>query len=177
MEFGVWRGKTINTISKHLNNQTVYGFDSFEGLPESWFCSEQDIQSPDDMKHKKGFFAVENLPKVNENVKLIKGFFENSLPLWLQNNKIESIKILHIDSDLYSSAKTVLTLLNNYITKGTCIVFDEMCFFENPDKKIKYPLWREGEYKALKEWVEENNRKFEVVCRNKGMQCCIKIVE
>ncbi len=36
LEFGVSRGTTINHIAKKLPNQTVYGFDSFEGLPEEW---------------------------------------------------------------------------------------------------------------------------------------------
>lgn len=36
LEFGVWRGGTINHIAGKTK-RTVYGFDSFEGLPEDWF--------------------------------------------------------------------------------------------------------------------------------------------
>ena len=35
LEFGVYSGRTINYISK-FTNDIVYGFDSFEGLPEKW---------------------------------------------------------------------------------------------------------------------------------------------
>lgn len=35
LEFGVASGKTINYISKFTKDK-VYGFDSFEGLPEKW---------------------------------------------------------------------------------------------------------------------------------------------
>ena len=35
LEFGVASGRTINYIST-FTNDTVYGFDSFEGLPEKW---------------------------------------------------------------------------------------------------------------------------------------------
>jgi hypothetical protein len=34
-EFGVASGNTINYISTFTNDK-VYGFDSFEGLPEKW---------------------------------------------------------------------------------------------------------------------------------------------
>jgi len=40
MEFGVWHGHSIRQIArameKHGVIQSVYGFDSFLGLPESW---------------------------------------------------------------------------------------------------------------------------------------------
>jgi hypothetical protein len=35
LEFGVATGTTINYISRFTNDK-VYGFDSFEGLPENW---------------------------------------------------------------------------------------------------------------------------------------------
>jgi hypothetical protein len=35
LEFGVASGRTINYISNFTNDK-VYGFDSFEGLPEKW---------------------------------------------------------------------------------------------------------------------------------------------
>jgi hypothetical protein len=34
LEFGVWKGTTINYISKFTDDK-VYGFDSFYGLPEA----------------------------------------------------------------------------------------------------------------------------------------------
>src|SRR5215813_11465964 len=34
-EFGVYKGKTVNHIAS-LTSKTVFGFDSFEGLPEDW---------------------------------------------------------------------------------------------------------------------------------------------
>jgi len=60
LEFGVFTGGTANIISKHVDK--LYGFDSFEGLPEAW-----------DGVVGKGFFKIENLPKVDNNVELIQG--------------------------------------------------------------------------------------------------------
>lgn len=169
LEFGVYQGGTINFMAEQFPNQTLYGFDSFEGLPEDWKISFNEKFN----KHKKGYFAVDNLPVVKSNVSLVKGFFDTSLPKWLTTNKINTIKILHIDSDLYSSAKIVFDNLNNFIVPGTVIVFDE--FY--PWGRKRYETWEEHEYKALCEWVEKYNRTFEVVYRNNHQQCSIRITK
>ena len=169
LEFGVYQGGTINFMAEQFPNQTLYGFDSFEGLPEDWKISFNEKFN----KHKKGYFAVDNLPVVKNNVSLVKGFFDTSLPKWLTTNKINTIKILHIDSDLYSSAKIVFDNLNNFIVPGTVIVFDE--FY--PWGRKRYETWEEHEYKALCEWVEKYNRTFEVVYRNNHQQCSIRITK
>jgi hypothetical protein len=75
IEFGVYSGKTINFISSKIDN-TIYGFDSFEGLPEDWRDG-----------YEKGHFKMEKLPEVRENVKLIKGWFDETLPQFIQFNK------------------------------------------------------------------------------------------
>ena len=137
--------------------------------------TEKQRAKPEQIKYKKGFFAVENLPVVNDNVKLIKGLFQETLANWLVNHQIQNIKLLHIDSDLYSSAKYVLDILNKSIVANTCIIFDELCFFNDP-KGPKFPLYKDGEFRALKEWTEENNRSFEILSRSSGMQCCIRII-
>jgi hypothetical protein len=169
LEFGVHSGSTINFISNILNKDTVYGFDSFEGLPEDWNISYKEKFN----KHKKGYFAVETIPTVNENVKLVKGFFDQSLEPWIKENNLDQIKFLHIDSDLYSSAIYVLKILNRYIVSGTIIVFDE--FY--PWGRKRYETWEEHEYRALKEWITEFDREFKILSRNDHQQCTIKIVK
>ena len=57
LEFGVATGRTINYISK-FTNEKVYGFDSFEGLPEKWRDG-----------YDTGAFSRNGiLPEVNSNV-------------------------------------------------------------------------------------------------------------
>jgi hypothetical protein len=36
LEFGVFSGNSINIIADKFPLRTIYGFDSFEGLPEEW---------------------------------------------------------------------------------------------------------------------------------------------
>ncbi|MGD1216044.1 MAG: TylF/MycF/NovP-related O-methyltransferase [Terriglobales bacterium] len=122
-EFGVYRGETINFIASLVSGE-VHGFDSFEGLPEDW-----------KQGHEKGTFALASLPEVQPNVRLHKGWFEDTIPTFREQHP-EPIAFLHLDADLYSSTRTVFELLGDGIVAGTVIAFDE--FFN-------YPGWSEGE--------------------------------
>jgi len=169
LEFGVYTGSTINIIAEYFTDKTVFGFDSFEGLPENW-VTKKDSQK---IKYTKGFFHLQTLPNVKNNVKLIKGYFEETLPQWLQSNN-ENIKLLHIDCDLYSSTKTIFEYLNNRIVKETVIIFDELYHWEKPKK---YSNWENGEWKALKEWIQKYDRKIQILHRNRHMQCAVRVLE
>jgi hypothetical protein len=166
LEFGVFNGTTINIISNIFSKDTVWGFDSFEGLPEDWKTNNKKLKWP------KGHFKVNELPTVNKNVNLVKGWFDKTLLSWVNNNT-SNIKLLHIDCDLYSSTKTVLSLLNHLIVPGTVIIFDEMYNWKNPKD---YSLYYEGEYKALYEWLNEYNREVEILSRNNYMQCAMRVL-
>jgi predicted O-methyltransferase YrrM len=138
-EFGVFKGTTINYLAS-LTSRQIYGFDSFEGLPETWRPN-----------FEKGRFRLKKLPEVRPNVILYKGWFEDSLPKFLAEHK-QPASFLHIDCDLYSSTKTIFRFFHDRIRSGTVIVFDE--FFN-------YPGWQEGEYKAFGEFVTESGLGYE----------------
>jgi hypothetical protein len=145
LEFGVYKGETINYISKKINSK-IYGFDSFEGLPEFWRDG-----------FPKNYFKVENLPQVNSNVKLIKGLFDQTIPLFASEHLNDKIAYLHIDCDLYSSTKSIFKYLGHKIISGTVIVFDEY---------FNYPYWQENEFKAFQEFIFENKLKYQYITYN-----------
>jgi hypothetical protein len=175
MEFGVYRGTTLKIISDHFPNQTVWGFDSFEGLPEPWFM--QSLQSGP--RHPAGRFALDQQELslvvdqfANRNVKLIPGWFNQSIVPWLNNNP-GVISFLHIDCDLYSSTLDILNLLNDRIVPGTVIVFDEMYPWNDYDQ---YDLWEQGEFRALGEWIVVHHREFQPLYRSNHQQCSIEVI-
>jgi hypothetical protein len=140
LEFGVWKGYSINVMAEYTD-KIVYGFDSFTGLPEDWRAGAS-----------KGRYSVGGtLPPVKENVRLVQGWFEDTLPPFLKEHP-ENVAILHIDCDIYSSTKTVLTYLRDRIVPGTVIVFDEM---------FNYPEYRDHELKAFVEFLQETGMGFE----------------
>jgi hypothetical protein len=136
LEFGVSWGHTINYISKCLPTKTIYGFDSWQGIPEDWICKGKVFPA--------GSYSTKGeLPKVNENVQLISGMFEDTLPIFVKENSNIPIAYIHIDCDLYSSTKTVFKYIGSMIVPGTVIVFDEY-------------IQDAGEKQAFNEWLEES---------------------
>ena len=110
-------------------------------------------------------------PVFAANVKLVPGWFSDSIPPWKAEN-FGSISFLHVDCDLYSSTRDVLALLNDRIVPGTVIVFDEMYPWSD---LAEYDLWAEGEYRALGEWLAEYNRAFRPLLRSGHQQCSLVV--
>jgi len=145
LEFGVYQGYTVGLIREALDETyKVFGFDSFEGLPEDW----------ENTTCMKGHFSTNgNIPEI-EGIKFFKGWFEDTIPEYLK--EADTIALLHVDCDLYSSTKTIFDNLHPYIKKGTIIVFDE--WFYNDDSECN-----DHEQKAFYEYVDEYNVKFKFI--------------
>jgi hypothetical protein len=128
-------------MARRIGGKTIHGFDSFEGLPEAW--SGFSLGS-------KAFDVKGKLPRVPANVRLHKGFFDASLPLWLAENP-GPVAFIHVDCDLYTSTKTILDLLAPRLVSGTIILFDEY---------FNYPNWERHEFKAFQEFVVAHSVKY-----------------
>ena len=141
LEFGVYTGRTLAAIASQ-DPRIAHGFDSFEGLPEDWTHFQ-----------KKGRFSLDGAaPKFDAaNIELHKGWFNDTLPPFLEKHT-GPVRFLHVDSDLYSSAVTVLEGLHNRIVAGTIIVFDEY---------INYPGWEQDEFRAFREFVARHGVSYE----------------
>ena len=115
----------------------------------------------------KGHFTLNGKkPNVLSNVSLVKGWFKNTLPLFLNKNK-NKISFIHIDCDTYESTKDVFDCINkNLLQKGTMILFDEY---------MGYTGWRENEFKAWQEYVDKNKIKYKYIAFGEE-QSLIKIL-
>jgi Methyltransferase domain len=149
LEFGVGSGQSTNQIAVCLRqidpSAALFGFDSFRGLPEDW---RKGVEA--------GEFAQSRLPRVEENVTLVVGPFQDTLPSFLAAHR-EHVSFLHVDSDLYSSAKFVLSTLlgEGRLRPGSVVLFDEL---------FNYPGWfRGGEYRALRELLPTSTLTYEFV--------------
>ena len=160
VECGVGRGSSI-CVFAYANeffdlNKKIYGFDSFEGFPDvhkkdvSINARAKELGSIpgwDDFSENLIYHALEDDPinggpdslfkEKKANIKLIKGFFSNTL----EKNLPESISFLHLDADLYESTYDSLLYCIPRLTKGALIVFDEL------HEEVKWP----GVKKAVEE--------------------------
>lgn len=107
--------------------RTYYGFDSFTGFPDP---VDKDGVTP---IKGKGFWSSPTdtvyrvlrdgrVPdeKIRERVRLFKGLFDQTLPLYQGK-----IALLHLDCDLYESYTMALKNLYTKVVPGGIIMFDE----------------------------------------------------
>lgn len=151
LEFGVWMGGSLSMIGRRSRElgrpRKVFGFDSFQGLPENWRNSTLGEAWQKRWTAKGSFDLGGHAPDLlvdTDAVDFVVGWFNESLPLFL-DREAGPVTFVHIDSDLYSSAALVLGLLTPRLVPGAVLVFDEL---------VNYPGFRGGEARALYEWLE-----------------------
>lgn len=139
LEFGVFKGYWINEMARARPHVHFFGFDSFEGLPEGWEFLPA------------GHFDLGGvLPPVEENVTLVKGWFNETIEPFLEEHS-GPVSFVHIDCDLYSSTKTVLDAIWPRIRPGTQIVMDDF---------MVAPGWENEEHKAFFDFINEHGIGF-----------------
>ena len=155
LEFGVFQARTTNHIASRLDCE-LHGFDSFEGLAET-----------SGIWGKGGFTMGGAFPEVLPNIRLHKGWFDQTLEPFLSEHE-EPVSFVHIDSDTCESARYVLKTLGSRIQAGTVIQFDEY---------FNYPGWREGEHKAFCEFVAERRARFRFIGYAERANCLSLAIE
>ena len=143
-EFGVHKGWSARVL-RNLQPipSTLFLFDSWEGLPEDWIEDGQMIKP-------QGHFGNRSLQTV-PGATIVKGLFEDTLPGFDFGGPLA---LIHVDSDLESSARTVLE--NVPVAPGTVIIFDEFCACDSGFKDRSGPVHLLGEGKA---WCEIAERR------------------
>lgn len=140
IELGVYKGYSINCLAdySHMKDIDIWGFDTFEGLTESWFGTSFYLGS---------YSNDGQLPKTRSTVTLQKGDLSNTLPNFLKAND-RKISLIHFDLDSRNITFTALNLLNSVIKDSTLLIFDEYHGF---------PSFENGEKAAWKDFALQEN--------------------
>lgn len=146
LEFGVRRGTSLRVLAGRAG-QEVHGFDSFIGLPEDWGATHAGVLT-----------TGGEVPEAGAAARLHAGWFEDTLPPFLAAHP-GPVRFANIDSDVYSSARTVLTALAGRIRPGTVLVFDEF---------IGNRSWAEDEFKAFAEFAAEHRVRHDIFAIGPG---------
>jgi hypothetical protein len=123
LEFGVHKGYSIQKFASYNTHSEskFIGFDSFEGLPTDW---RNFIKV-----YKKNHFDVGGkIPQVSDSrIEFIKGWFNSTLPIFLDEFKIKDFEkvIIHLDADIYSSTLYCLGCISK-VCPQVSVIFDEL---------------------------------------------------
>jgi hypothetical protein len=140
-EFGVGSGVSLlafvrvnDVLQKGLDDRArrrIYGFDSFEGLPKlsSFDSPSSGAQGGVQMKEGgySGAAAYASLVQylaAHRNVTLLKGWFSQTLPPFLEKNQHVGFALVHVDCDLYESTRDCLSLVLPRVVPGGIVLFE-----------------------------------------------------
>jgi len=164
-EFGVASGVSLISFIRIIralepgdkrDQRKIYGFDSFEGLPE---LTEKDqtriaVEKTVEMK-KGGYDHPQSYPDLfrfvesDANTELIKGWFDKTVPEFFNKNPHVSLAFVHLDADLYDSTLVVLENTWERLVPGGIILFDELNIPNFPGETEAYTDFfkdKEGKY-------------------------------
>jgi Flp pilus assembly protein TadD len=128
IELGVRHGVSTRILAQDA--PIVHAFDSFEGLPERWHD-----------RPAGSFSTAGELPDLPPNVVVHAGLFDDTLRPFCAA-LAEAPSLVHVDCDLYSSARSALFALGPHLDRACVIALDEY---------IGNETWREDEFRALTE--------------------------
>ncbi|MEK7575006.1 MAG: TylF/MycF/NovP-related O-methyltransferase [Patescibacteria group bacterium] len=157
VECGVFKGASLIRFATFRNlfeaehSRKVIGFDMYGKFPQTKF--------ENDKKYLKKFIEAAGEESISEteltqifelkdikNFELVKGDINKTVPDYVKNNPHLKISLLHIDTDVYEPAVTILREMYDHVVKGGIIAFDDYGTFPGEtqavdeffkDKKVK----------------------------------------
>jgi len=153
-EFGVGphAGTARRWIKALPTEVRLHLFDRLEGLPEPW-----EIETPEEIDRRRvskkagawipdypaGLFKYPHEHRFNDDrVTTHYGLFAETLPVDFH----DPLAFVHIDCDLYTSTRDVLTGIASFVVPGTVFIFDELVAWRHVNTN-----WRANEWRAYLE--------------------------
>lgn len=160
VECGVWRGRSLFILSTLAHDRHVFAFDSFDGFPNPEGGKNDNPEaavkyhfkntSPDMVRE---FLKMSKaVSKFSDNVRIVQGYFEDTLPQW--RKEIGPIALIHLDCDIYESYQTCFANLYNQLLPGGLMLFDEYLSGANA---VEWP----GAKKAIDEFCSRTGERVE----------------
>ena len=135
VECGVFKGASLMRFASFRNllespySRKLIGFDAFGEFPRQGDAEDQAFIeafeseagtgiSPQDLE---SFLANKGI----DNVELVAGDINHSVPDYAKRNPALKIALLHVDVDIYQPTKTILETFYPLMVKGGIIVFDD----------------------------------------------------
>ena len=159
LEFGVFTGTSMICMHETLKEMglkqvRLFGFDSFEGLPDDAAATDKGIWQPGAYKAEletvRARFARVGIPP--GRVTLVKGWFSDTLsPATAARLEIRKAGVIMVDADMYSSSKEALDFCAPLIEDEAVVIFDD--WYAGDGQLVADNM---GQTRAFNEFLAEN---------------------
>ena len=157
IEFGIWHGNNLFMVKKIVDfyklKKRVIGYDNFSGFPNPAKLKKlkkgKYIGKPELINKILKFFKLSNVKIINDDI----------LNLEKHKKIFNKISFVYIDCNVYEPVKKILETLNNKISKGGIIAFDEAQNNNNKSEGI-----------AMMEFYNRNKKSYKLIKLNKNYQ-------
>tara|TARA_B110000483_G_scaffold41704_1_gene51752 strand:- start:1311 stop:1988 length:678 start_codon:yes stop_codon:yes gene_type:complete len=157
IEFGIWHGNNLFMVKKIVDfyklKKRVIGYDNFSGFPNPAKLKKlkkgKYIGKPELINKILKFFKLSNVKIINDDI----------LNLEKHKKIFNKISFVYIDCNVYEPVKKILETLNNKISKGGIIAFDEAQNKNNKSEGI-----------AMMEFYNRNKKSYKLIKLNKNYQ-------
>lgn len=166
-EFGSWKGSNLLFLAKMSrllepeSVKRVIAFDNFSGLPEG--TSEDGKFSETQVGKYKGDEAVLRrcieLFEFEQTIELVKGDACETIPAYFKDHEDLVLSFAYLDFDLYEPTSSALSMIEETISVGGMIVFDEALTEEWP-----------GETIAMKEYLKNTSHGYKMIANDFSRQ-------
>ncbi len=157
IEFGIWNGNNLFSIKKMIDyykiNKKIYGFDNFSGFPNPQKLKKKTkgkyIGRPQLIKKIISFFQLKKIHIINDDI----------MNLSVYMKKFNRISFIYIDCNVYKVVEKILNEMNNKISSGGIIAFDEARNKFNTD-----------EGRAMMKFYKANKKNYKLIKLNSNYQ-------
>ncbi len=147
VECGLFKGNSFfrfahfRDLLESKNSRKLVGFDIFGIFPKTEY--ENDKKYLDNFISGAGesSIALEEIEKIMEykkidNYEFVKGDINITIPKYCKENTHQKISLLHIDTDVYEPAVTILENMYERVVSGGIIIFDDYGTFPGETKAV-----------------------------------------
>ena len=147
VECGVFKGNSLIRFATFRNllespfSRKIIGFDIFGKFPSTEYQPDQQyLQNFVDAAGEQSI-SQEELEKILQskgitNFELVKGDINQTVPSYREVNPHLKIALLHIDTDVYEPAVTILENFYEKVVRGGVIAFDDYGTFPGETKAV-----------------------------------------
>lgn len=148
IDCGVFKGTSLvrfagfRDLFGNSSSHKIIGFDTFKEFPKTDFEPDKEFRERFINNAGKNSISIEQLEQVlnhkgvNQNIELVAGDINNTVPEYVKNNPNLKISLINLDTDIYEPAVTILEYLYPRLVSGGILLLDDYGEFPGETKAV-----------------------------------------